>query len=161
MHNLLHWGGHLNWTPIVCLALAAALVFLTRMLTVWFYMRTLRTLAADESSEEAVRTLTEFYSTRKPAVPPIVSSLYFLCGIALILVTIWGLISTAWWVLPLGVLCWYLVHIPGREVMESWASFQRTSTVLEDTDRLSKGGLTTEEETAIKKRLDCTSEDVV
>jgi hypothetical protein len=123
------------------------------MLTVWFYTRTLRTLTADESSEEGVRRLTEFYSARKPAVPPIVSSLYFLCGIALILVTIWGLVTIAWWVLPLGVLCWYLVHIPGHEVMESWASFQRTSTVLEDTDRLVKGGLTTGEETAIKKRL--------
>ncbi len=125
----------------------------TRMLTAWFYTRALLARAGDESGDEAVRKLTESFSTQQPVVPAIVSSLYFLSGITLILVTVWGLVSTAWWMLPLGVLSWYLVHMPYREVMESWASFQRALMVVEDTDALLKGGLTTEQERAIRKRL--------
>jgi hypothetical protein len=110
------------------------------MLTAWFYTRALLARAGDESGDEAVRKLTESFSTQQPVVPAIVSSLYFLSGITLILVTVWGLVSTAWWMLPLGVLSWYLVHMPYREVMESWASFQRALMVVEDTDALLKGG---------------------
>jgi hypothetical protein len=51
MHKLLHWGDHLNWMPIACLAFAVVLVFLTRMLTIWFYTRTLRTIAGDKLSK--------------------------------------------------------------------------------------------------------------
>jgi hypothetical protein len=97
--------------PIVYVGVAAVLVFLTRMLTAWFYTRALLAGAGDESGDEAVRKLTESSA--------IVSSLYFLSGITLILVTVWGLVSTAWWMLPFGVLSWYLVHMPYREVMES------------------------------------------
>ena len=74
-------------------------------------------------------------------------------GVGLILAALWGLISTAWWMLPLGCLCWFVVHRPGREAMESWASFQRSLETIQDADALLKGDLTPEQTKAIKKRL--------
>lgn len=128
MHNLLYWGDELNWFPIVSLAASALVVFLGRLLTVWIFVR-------------------------KLSVPPNVSGVYFLSGIALIISTLWGLISTAWWVLPLGFLAWYLVHIPFRDAMEIWASVQKGLMMSEDAEALLKGGLTADQEKKIKKRL--------
>ena len=157
MQKLLHWGDKLNWTPIVVLGIAAIVLFLARMLTAWFYMRTLQAIhrgaSNEDSIEESVARIGKFFDTRKPAVPPIVSSLYFLSGVTLIVAALWGLFGTAWWMLPLGLVCWNIVHIPYRDLMESWASFQNTSWVSEDTDALLKGGLTADQEAVIKKRL--------
>jgi hypothetical protein len=128
MRNFLHWGDQLNWMPVICLGVASALVFLTRMLTSWIFVRRL-------------------------VVPTIVSSLYFLSGVALILVALWGLIRTAWWMLPLGILAWFIIHIPFRDTMEAWSTFQNTSMALEDAELLVKGELTAAQERAIRKRL--------
>jgi ABC-type bacteriocin/lantibiotic exporter with double-glycine peptidase domain len=128
MHYFLYWGDHLNWLPIVWLGVASLAVFLTRMLTVWLFLRQL-------------------------VVPALVSSLYFLTGIALILTALWGLIATAWWMLPLGCLCWFVVHRPGRDAMEAWASFQRSLETIQDADALLKSDLTPQQQKAIKKRL--------
>jgi hypothetical protein len=98
--NLAHWGNEFNWLPVAILCAAAVAVFLARMLTVWFF-------------------------TRRPVVPNTIPNFYFLSGVALILITLWGTIRTAWWVLPLGCLSWFIVHIPYRDAMESWSSFQR------------------------------------
>lgn len=128
MDKLLYWGDELNWMPVVFLFASAVIVLLGRLLTVWIFLR-------------------------KLSVPGNVSGIYFLSGIALIASTLWGLISTAWWMLPLGFLAWYLVHIPFRDAMEIWASVQKGLMMSEDAEALLKGGLTAEQEKKIKKRL--------
>ncbi len=128
MRNLLHWGDQLNWIPLLWLAIASVLVLLMRMLTVGLFVRRL-------------------------VVPATVSSLYFLFGVALILVTLWGLISTAWWMLPLGFVSWFLVHRPFRNTMESWAAFQNTAMALEDAEALLNRELTPAQEKALRKRM--------
>ncbi|HWB54623.1 MAG TPA: hypothetical protein VG722_10535 [Tepidisphaeraceae bacterium] len=128
---MLHWSDQLNWLPLLAMGIAAALVFLARLITAWFFLR-------------------------RFVVPPIISSMYFLCGVSLIVVTIWGLVSTAWWALPLGALAWYLVHAPFRNVMEAWASSQKGLWAIEDADKLLKGGLSPEEEQEMKRRLGLT-----
>jgi hypothetical protein len=140
MHNLLHWGGKLNWTPIVCLGAAAALVFVARILTVWFYLRRLNKAG-------------ELFPSQRPVVPVAVSNLYFLSGAAFIGVTVWGLVSTAWWMVLLGILTWFIIHWPFHEAMLSWSQFQNASLAMRDVDALSKGGLAPEQEEAIKRRL--------
>lgn len=107
MSHVFHWGDQLNWIPLVFLLSVSIMVLLMRMLTVWFY-------------------------TRQSMVPTIVSNFYFLSGCGLIIVTIWGLINTAWWMLPLGILSWYLAHRPFREEMESWAQDKKLSMDQED-----------------------------
>ena len=107
MSYVFHWGDQLNWMPLVFLLIVSIMVLLMRMLTVWFY-------------------------TRKPMVPTIISNFYFLSGCGLIIVTIWGLINTAWWMLPLGILSWYLAHSPFRKEMESWAQDKKLSMDQED-----------------------------
>jgi hypothetical protein len=128
MNNLLHWGNELNWVPIVFLAGITVLLFLSRVLTVWIFLKRL-------------------------VVPATISSLYFLSGLALILITLWGIISTAWWMLLLGIICWYIVHIPFRKEMESWAQFQNTVMAIEDAETLLNKKLTPEQEETLKKRL--------
>ncbi len=128
MDTFLHWGDELNWVPLASLAVSAIIVLLSRLLTVWIFVKRL-------------------------SVPPNVSGLYFLSGIALIVSTLWGLISTAWWTLPLGAFVWYLVHIPFRDAMEIWASVQQGLMVLEDADAFLKGDLTPGQENKVKKRL--------
>ena len=128
MHNLLYWGDELNWMPIVGLGMASVIVFLTRMLTVSIFLRRL-------------------------AVPALVSSLYFLSGVAMIIAILWGLVRTAWWMLPLGFVSWFIIHRPFRDAMEAWATLQRTSMAVEDSEALLRGGLTAEEEKTIKNRL--------
>src|SRR2546421_10508997 len=117
MQTFLHWGDEINWIPLACLGIASALVLVTRMLTVGIFVRRL-------------------------VVPATVSSLYFLFGVALILITVWGSITTAWWMLPLGILCWYIVHQPFRDTMEAWAAFQNSTMALEDAETLLNRELT-------------------
>jgi hypothetical protein len=154
MHFLLHWGSSLNLTPVVYLVVATFLVFFTRTLTVWFYLRTLRLInKGTDNEEDSIDRLREFLSSKKTAVPVIVSSLYFLTGILLIGSTLWGMFSTAWWMLPLGVIFWWLVHHPFKKEMESWASFQTATEKAHDSDTLLKGELTPDQEASLKKRL--------
>ncbi|NOS69868.1 MAG: hypothetical protein HOP33_08050 [Verrucomicrobia bacterium] len=156
MQRLLHWGDHLNWTPIVWLGPAAALLFAVRILTVWFYARRLRQTVGDnpdENDEARLAKAQSLFASQMPVVPLVVSNLYFLLGLAFIGVTIWGLVSTAWWVILLGVLIWYGVHWPFRELMQSWAQFQNTWLIKQDADALLKGGLSPDDEKALKKRL--------
>jgi len=135
MHKLLHWGDQLNWIPVVCLVVASLFVFLTRMLTVWFFARRLSAVRGASEAEMA-RILAELLATRRPVVPSVVSSLYFLSGVVLIVVTLWGLVSTAWWMLPLGCLSWIIVHRPFMNEMQVWSQMQSTKMTLEDTDAL-------------------------
>ena len=153
MSNLLHWGDRLNSLPLVWMAIATVSIFLTRLLTIWFYTQRLLKKVGGASVEKVVEVLKTSLASGRPVVPTMVSSLYFLCGCGLIIVTLWGLVSTAWWFLPLGGLCWYLAHRPFREVMESWAQTQRLAMISEDAAILLKGGLTTEQQKTIKKRM--------
>jgi hypothetical protein len=169
MHNLFHWGDQLNWTPVVWLGIASIALFLVRLLTVWvltrIYTRKLLAKLRSEtaSDAEASESLAELYSilsTRKSVFPVFLSQLYFLSAGAFIVITVWGLISTAWWMLPLGFLTWYFIHLPFRDIMlasrdmtQIFATFQRTASVVEDSEALVKGGMTLEQEKAIKKRL--------
>src|SRR5437867_146178 len=100
MHSLLHWGEHLNWIPIAWLGLAAVLLFAARILTVWFYLRRIRDTVGDrpdENDEAAVAKAQALFSSQTPVVPLAVSNLYFLSGLAFIGLALWGLASTAWW----------------------------------------------------------------
>lgn len=154
MHLLLHWGSGLNWTPIIYLTIFSVLVLFTRMLTVWFYLRTLRMIhKSSKNTEVSIEAVENFFSSKKTAVPATVSSLYFLTGLSLIGSTLWGFFCTAWWMLPLGFIFWALAHHPFKREMESWASFQTATEIAEDTDTLLKGGLTAEQEASLKKSL--------
>src|SRR5262249_40651007 len=154
MRWLLHWGDEIYWLPLISLLVAAIAVFGTRMLTIWLYLRrVVLPMSEIESNDEAVRVIKERYSAPGAIVPASVSSLYFLTGIALIIVTLWGTITVAWWVLPLGCVAWFVIHAPFRNVMESWSSFQRTMWVSEDAAAIIKGGLTPEQERKLRKRI--------
>ena len=153
MRYLLHWGNELNWLPIIVLGIAAVAVFAMRMLTVWFYVRNAAPISQIESDDEALKEIKERFTGPRQIVPASVSGLYFLTGVALILATLWGTISTAWWVLPLGCISWFIIHAPFRDVMESWSSFQRAMNISEDADTLMRGGLTPEQERALRKRM--------
>jgi hypothetical protein len=92
--------------------------------------------------------------------PAFTSQLYFLSAGAFIVITVWGLISTAWWMLPLGFFTWYFIHLPFRDIMLAsrdmahiFATFQRTASVVEASETLLKGGLTLEQQKAIKRHL--------
>ena len=59
--------------------------------------------------------------------------------------------------LPLGFLTWFFIHLPFRDIMlarrdmtQVFATFQRTALVAEDSEARLKGGLTLEQEKAIK-----------
>ena len=104
---LVHWGNKFNWLPVVVLVTAALAFFVTRMSVVWSFRR-------------------------QPAVPSAITSLYFLSGVALILVTLWATLATAWWSLPLGCASWFVANAPHRDEMESWSSFQRAKLDAED-----------------------------
>jgi len=153
VHNLIHWGEQFNWRPIVCLGIAAVAVFGMRLLTVWFFTRRLITTVKSTSDTEMEKMLAECLSTERPVVPLFVSYLYFFFGVVFLAVIVWGLISTAWWMLVLGYLLWAIVHIPFRDTMNSLAMVQRVSTAANDSDALLKGGLTADQEKEIKKRL--------
>ena len=169
MHGLFHWGDQFNYTPLVCLGIASAALFLVRLLTVWFltriYTRELLAKLRSESASdaEASESLAELYSilsSRKSVFQVFISQLYFLSAGAFILITTWGLISTAWWMFPLGLLTWFFIHLPFRDIMlasrditQIFATLQRTASVVEDSEALLKGGLTSEQEKVIKKRL--------
>ena len=138
------------------LGAAAAPLFAVRILTVWFYVRQLRDTVGDNPDEDDPQTLARaqaLFSAEMPVVPLVVSNLYFLFGLAFIGVALWGLVSTAWWMILLGVIVWYVIHWPFREVMQSWARFQNTWLIKRDADALLKGGLSPDEEKTIKKRL--------
>jgi hypothetical protein len=156
MHILSHWGDEMNWKPIVWFGIAAAIVFLARMITVWFYIRRLRETVGDdfdEDDDEALSKAKELFSSQRPLVPVAVSSLYFLSGVAFIGTGLWGTLSTAWWVVILAILVWVIIHWPFREVMLSWSRTQNVWMIKQDTDALLKGDLSPEQARAIKKRL--------
>ncbi len=124
------------------------------MLTIWLYVRRIvHPMSEIESNDEAVKVIKERYAAPGAIVPASVSSLYFLTGVALIIVTLWGTITVAWWVLHLGCIAWFVIHAPFRDVMESWSSFQRTMWVSQDAETLVKGGLTPEQERKLRKRI--------
>jgi hypothetical protein len=140
----------MNWKPIIWLGVATVLIFLARMLTVWFYMRRLREAVGDGA--DAKKTA-ELFSPQKPVVPVAVSSFYFLSGVAFIAISVWGTFSTAWWVIIVAFLVWVIIHLPFRDVMLSWSQTQNVSMIMQDTDALLKGDLSPEQAKAIKKRL--------
>jgi hypothetical protein len=169
MHNLFHWGDQLNWTPVVWLGIASVALFLVRVLTVWLLIRIytrkflvkLRSeTASDAENSESLAVLLSIFATRKSVFPAFTSQLYFLSAGAFIVITVWGLISTAWWMLPLGFFTWYFIHLPFRDIMLAsrdmahiFATFQRTASVVEASETLLKGGLTLEQQKAIKRHL--------
>ena len=122
----------MNWTPIAIVVCAAVAVFVARMLTVWFYIRTLRRIEQASSDE----TDSKLQSLPRTPVPPLVSSLYFLCGVALIAATLWAAFTATWWAIPLGIVLWIIAHQPYRAIMQSWANMQRASEVIQDNARL-------------------------
>jgi len=137
---LLHWGDHLNWRPLAWLGAVALAMFVVRMLTVWFYLRWLvTTVGPDPNCPKAgavSKAQAQLYS-KSPVVPRWVSALYFLFGFALIGITLWGVVSTAWWVILLGPLVWIVVHLPLRKVTLSWFDFQTASRKLQDLEERS------------------------
>jgi hypothetical protein len=159
--------------PVAYLGIAAVALFLMRLLTVWFltriYTRDLLLKLRSESasvaeSDEIVAKLHSIISTRiftgKPMFPTFVSKLYKLAAGAFIIVTLWGLISTAWWIFLLALLTWYFIHLPYhdislscRDICQIWVSILTVATTSEDVEALKKGGLTFEQEKEIKKRL--------
>ena len=126
MSWLLHWGERVNWVPVTYLGGAAVLLFLTRLLTVWFWWRRLRKAqgASDEESEFEKITVECLNPTTHP-VPIVVSFLYSLAYVLFAAVVVWGTVSTAWWALLLGVLAAVLVHIPFRESMAGLTQIER------------------------------------
>jgi hypothetical protein len=155
--SLFYWGEHLNWKPIVWLALATVPLLTLRLLTVLFYLRRLRKAFGgipSKHDEAALAKAQVLFSSQEPVVPVTVSSLYFLVGLLFIGITLWGLISTAWWMVFLGVFIWYIVHLPFREVMLSWAQFQNVWTIKRDADALLKGDISPEQAEILKKRLE-------
>ena len=105
MHNMFHWGDQLNWTPIVWPGIASVVLFLARLLTVWLLIRidTRKLLAklqsetaSDAENSESLAELLSIFAKRKSVFPAFVSRLYFLSAGAFIVITVWGLISTAW-----------------------------------------------------------------
>jgi hypothetical protein len=153
MHGFLHWGDHINWTPVACLGVAGILLFLTRMLVVWFYWRRVLTRMNKNSNEEAQIEFVKSFSMQKPAVPHLATNLYYLCGVAFIIVALWGFFRTAWWMVPVGFVAWVVIHRPFFGVMQSWSQFHSVTMAKDDFDTLQKGGLTPEQESTIKKRL--------
>ena len=127
-------------------------MLLTRLLMVWFYTRRVLAKIGDNADAEAMEFV-ESFSMQKPAVPHFATSIYYLSGVAFIIVALWGVISTAWWIIPLGFVVWVIVHRPFFEVMQSWAQFQNMTMFKDDADALRRGGLTPEQEKAIKKRM--------
>jgi hypothetical protein len=153
MHNLLHWGDQVNWTPIVCLGVAGLLLLLTRLLVVWFYTRRVLTKLGDNADVEAQMEFVKSFSMQKPAVPHLATNRYYLSDVVFIIVALWGAISTAWWMIPSGFIVWIIVHRPFLEVMQSWSQFHNVTMFKDDADALRKGGLTPEQEKAIQKRM--------
>jgi len=169
MHNLLYWGDQLNLTPVLYLGIASVPLFLVRLLTVWFltriYTRALLTKLLSESTSdtEISETIVELISRfcgRNSVTPIFVSRLYYLAAVAFIGVTIWGLVSTAWWMFPLGILTWYFIHLPFRNIMlsarvvtEIWRYWVAILSTTVDVEALKKDGLTPEQEKEIKSHL--------
>jgi hypothetical protein len=169
MHNLLYWGDQLNWTPVVCLGIASAALFLVRLLTIWFltkiYSRELLAKLLSQSASDAevseyLGKLFSIFCGRNSVFPLFVSRLYTLAAAAFIGVTIWGLISTAWWMFLLALLTWYFIHLPFRNIMlssrvvgEIWRYYVIILSTSADVEALKKGGLTPEQEKEIKSHL--------
>jgi hypothetical protein len=169
MHNLLHWGDQLNWTPVVCLGIASAALFLVRLLTIWFltkiYSRELLAKLLSQSASDAevseyLGKLFYIFCGRNSVFPFFVSRLYTLAAAAFIGVTIWGLISTAWWMFLLALLTWYFIHLPFRNIMlssrvvgEIWRYYVIILSNSANVEALKKGGLTPEQENEIKSQL--------
>ncbi len=169
MHNLLHWGDQLNLTPVVCLGIVSVALFLVRLLTVWFleriYSRDLLTKLQSQSESdtevsECLSKLFPIFCGRNSVFPLFVSRLYTLAAAAFIGVTIWGLISTAWWMFLLALLTWYFIHLPFRDIMlssrvvgEIWRYYVIILSTSADVEALKKGGLTSEQENEIKSHL--------
>jgi hypothetical protein len=105
------------------------LLFLTRFLTVWFWWRRLRRAQGGPDPEmeerEFEKITAECLDPRTHPVPVYVSFLYSLAYVLLAAMTVWGTVSTAWWVLLLGALTSILVHVPFRESMAGLKQLQR------------------------------------
>ena len=136
----------------MCLGAVGLLLLLTRLLMVWFYSRRVLTKIGDSLDEEAIEFV-ESFSMERPAVPHFATSLYYLSGVAFIIVTLWGVVSTAWWMVLVGFVAWVIIHRPFHAVMQSWEGFQNMTMARDDTKALLSGKLTPEQERAIKKRL--------
>lgn len=161
--------------PVVFLGIASVALFLVRLLTVWFvtqiYTRELLSKmrldsesVSEAESNEVLSKLNSIITARisdgKPMFPTFVSKLYKLTAAAFIIVTIWRLFSTAWWMFLLALLTWYFVHLPFRdvslscrEISQIWLSILTVGSVSADFEALKKGGLTFEQEKEIKSRL--------
>jgi len=169
MHSLLHWGDQIDWTPVLYLGIASVPLFLVRLLTVWFltriYTRALLTKlrsqsASDAEISESFVELIYKFCGRNSVTPIFVSRLYYLTAGAFIGVTIWGVVSTAWWMFPLGILTWYFVHLPFRNIMlsarvvtEIWRYWVAVLSTTVDVEAIRKDGLTPEQEKEIKSHL--------
>jgi hypothetical protein len=153
MHSLLHWGDQIDWMPVAWLGVAGVLLLLGRMLVVWFYWRRVLTKMSDDSDMEAQIQFAESFSMEKPSVPHAATSFYYLSGVAFIIVTLWGIICTAWWMILVGFVAWVIIHRPFHAVMQSWSQFHNMTMVKDDTKALLSGKLSPEQERVIKKRL--------
>ncbi|MGO8836439.1 MAG: hypothetical protein ACLQAH_05770 [Limisphaerales bacterium] len=169
MHYLLHWGDQLNWMPVIFLGIASVALFLVRLITVWLLTRiyTLELLTKLQSQSESDTEVSEclgklfsIFCGRNSVLPLFVSRLYVLAAGAFIGITVWGLISTAWWMFLLALLTWYIIHLPFRDIMlssrvvgEIWRYYVIILSTSADVEALKKGGLTPEQEKEIKIHL--------
>jgi hypothetical protein len=98
----LHWGEHVNWTPLAFLAATAALLLLTRLFTAWFWWHRLRKAqyASDSQAQEIEfeKITAECLNPSTHPVPMIVSHLYAIAYLLFAAMALWGTVSTAWWV---------------------------------------------------------------
>jgi hypothetical protein len=121
MQQLLHWGEHFHWIPIAWLFAAAVGMLAVRLLAAKLFARSLVRWAKARIRGDS--------KAKMPAeLPQPLTSLYFLFVIAFLGITIWGLASTAWWMIVLGFLAWIVVHLPYtpyREVTEPEISYLR------------------------------------
>jgi hypothetical protein len=133
MSLLLHWGDRLNWHPVTLLGAAAGLLLTVRLLTAWFWLRRLRRaqIAPDPETEQAEfeKITQECLDPKTHPIPTFVSHLYLLAYIVFAAVTVWAVVATAWWAMPLSILTAIFVHLPFRGTMAGLSQLERLSAI--------------------------------
>jgi len=82
-------------------------------------------MSVAEMESEFEKITVECLNRRTHPVPTFVSFLYCAAYLLFAGMTVWGTVSTAWWVLLLGLLGAVLIHIPFRESMAGLNQIQR------------------------------------
>jgi hypothetical protein len=137
MNWLVHWGERVNWVPLAFLAVAVGLLFLVRSLTVWFLWRRLRQAQAESESEAELESNHEkivlhYLDSGTHPVPMFVSWIYLIVYVLVAVMTVWGTICTAWWILLLGPLTAILAHVPFRQTMAALTQLERIRAMADD-----------------------------